>query len=480
VIVYDYLADSEILAEARPDAERIYVGKKGGEHTLEQAAINRLLVQKAREGKAVVRLKGGDPFVFGRGGEEAEELVAEGIPFEVVPGVSSAVAAPAYAGIPVTHRDHASMVTFIAGHEDPTKPESAIDWDLLARNPGTLVFVMGVRNISLIAESLIKHGKHHSTAAAVIRWGTTPQQKSVIGTLETIAEEAIRRAIKPPAVFVVGSVAGLAHSLKWFENKPLFGKQILVTRSREQSRGIAERISDLGGRAVLFPTITIEPPLDYGLLDNAIEKIGDFDWVIFTSVNGVERFFERFFEIRGDIRMMAGPRLGAIGPVTAASLERRGLKVSLLAKEFKAEGLLAELASEDVRGKRFLIARAEQAREVLPQGIAEKGGNVTVIPVYRTALPARADVESVRQLLEQKEIDAITFTSSSTVAHFAEMLGKERLALLTKEVLLASIGPITTRTLRDMGLEATVEASEYTIDGLLAALVEYFKRPKRE
>ncbi len=475
VIVYDHLADSQLLADARPGTEFIYAGKKGKDHTLEQPEINEVLVARAREGKTVVRLKGGDPFVFGRGGEEAEELVAEGIPFEVVPGVTSAVAAPAYAGIPVTHREHASMVTFVTGHEDPTKEESAIDWELLARNPGTLVFLMGVKNLAHIADSLMRHGKAPVTAAAVVRWGTTPQQVSVIATLATIAEEAARHAIKPPAVLVVGSVVVLSNSLGWFEKRPLFGKTILVTRSREQSRGMAERIAELGGHAVMFPTIAIQPPSDYGPLDDAIERIGDFDWVIFTSVNGVERFFERFFELRGDIRSMAGPRLGAIGPVTSAAMEKRGLKVDLLAKEFKAEGVLAELAAQDVKGKRFLIARAENAREILPDGIAAMGGEVEVVPAYCTTLPSQEDVQHVRRLLERNEIDVITFTSSSTATHFAKMLGNENLAVLTQGVLLASIGPVTSRTLVDKGLGVGVEASEYTIEGLLAALVQHFK-----
>ena len=475
VIVYDYLAGSAFLDEARPNAELIYVGKSGKEHTLEQVDINELLVRKAREGKTVVRLKGGDPYVFGRGGEEAEELVEAGIPFEVVPGVTSAVAAPAYAGIPVTHREHASMVTFITGHEEPGKKESALDWEVLARNPGTLVFLMGVKNLSNIATSLINHGKPPQTPAALVRWGTTPQQVSVASTLALIAEAARRKQIKAPAVLVVGSVASLREKLGWFEKKPLFGKRVLVTRSREQSRRIAERIADLGGEPVLFPTIRILPPDDFGPLDDSIRRISEFDWVIFTSVNGVERFFQRFFQVQEDIRRMAGPRIGAIGPVTASAIRQHGLKVDLLAGEFVAEGLLSSLVPNQVRGKKFLIPRAEKAREVLPLGLVDMGGEVEVVAVYRTGLPSDNDVDGIREMLTGKKLDAITFTSSSTVTHFVEMLREKDLSFLLDGVAVASIGPVTSATARENGLPVAVEARTYTIDGLIEALCGHFR-----
>ena len=475
VIVYDYLAGSQLLQEARAEAELIYVGKTGKDHTLEQVDINELLVCKAREGKNVVRLKGGDPYVFGRGGEEAEQLVTAGIPFEVVPGVTSAVAAPAYAGIPVTHRDHASMITFITGHEDPSKEESAIDWDVLARNPGTLVFLMGVKNLNNISESLIKYGKSPSTPAALVRWGTTPQQISIISTLAAIPLEAELRGLKPPAVLIVGSVVTLRQRLGWFENKPLFGRKILITRSREQSRRMAEQISGQGGDPILFPTIRILPPTDFGLLDGAIERIHNFHWVIFTSVNGVEKFLQRFFELKDDIRQMAGPRIGAIGPMTAAAIRKHGLKVDLLAKEFVAEGVLDLLDEADVRGKRFLIPRAESAREVLPEGISRMGGEVEVVSVYRTGLPDDVDVEKIRTMLSRKQVDAVTFTSSSTVTHLAKILDSADLPALFDGLVVASIGPVTSGTLRENGLPVHVEALEYTVDGLVEALAKYFK-----
>lgn len=480
VIVYDYLAGSHFTDEAKPDAELIYVGKKGRDHTLEQIDINELLVTKAREGKNIVRLKGGDPYVFGRGGEEAEDLVAAGIPFEVIPGVTSAVAAPAYAGIPVTHRDHASMVTFITGHENPDKAESAIDWEVLARNPGTLVFLMGVRNLPHISASLMQHGKPGDTPAALVRWGTTPQQVSLVSTLADIPVDAEQRGIKAPAVLVVGSVASLHDSLGWFENRSLFGKRILITRSRAQSKKMADKIAKQGGAPILFPTIEIMPPQDYGKLDHSIMGIGAFDWVIFTSVNGVDRFFQRFFEIRQDIRDMAGPRIGAIGPMTAAAIRDRGIKVDSLAKEFVAEGLIAQFPRAEVVGKRFLIPRAEQAREVLPDGIREMGGEVEVVPVYRTVRPDDSKIEEVRGMLLNKQVDAVTFTSSSTVTHFVEMLNRNDLPDLLEDVRVASIGPVTSRTASELGLTVHVEASQYTVDGLVNALARHFGSEKAD
>ncbi len=478
VVVYDYLADTSLVQEARDDAELIYVGKKGKNHSAEQPDINALLVVRAREGKTVARLKGGDPYLFGRGGEEAQELHEAGIAFEVVPGVTSAIAAPAYAGIPVTHRDHASMVTFITGHEDPTKDESAIDWEVLARSRGTLVFLMGVKNLGNIAESLISHGKSRDTPAALVRWGTTSRQESLVSTLARIPEDAQNRGFKPPSVLVVGHVVGLHRALGWFELKPLFGKRILVTRAREQSRKMADRILELGGEPVLFPTIRILPPVDTAPLDTSISRIGSYDWVIFTSVNGVDRFFERFFQVRDDIRDMAGPRIGAIGPVTAARVRALGLKVERVAKEFTAEGVLELLSGEDVRGKRFLIPRAEKAREILPQGIAEQGGEVDVVPVYRTGLPEDAEVQRIRRMLERGEIHVITFTSSSTVTHFVEMIGSESARRLLEGVVVASIGPVTSQTVRTEGLHLGLEAESYTVDGLLEALVAHFQTPR--
>ncbi len=474
VIVYDYLASTVLLDEARPDAELIYVGKTGKQHTLEQHQINDLLVERASQGRTVARLKGGDPYVFGRGGEEAEELREAGVRFEVVPGVTSAVAAPAYAGVPVTHRDHASMVTFITGHEKPDKEVSAINWDLLAANPGTLVFLMGVKNLATICSSLITHGKTSDTPALLVRWGTTPAQVTLSATLADLPLLAEQKGMKPPAILVVGSVVGLQQKLGWFENRPLFGKRILITRSLAQSRGMADRIRLAGGEPILFPTIRIDPPDSLAGLDAAISAIATYDWVVFTSVNGVDCFFRRFFELRSDIREMAGPQLGAIGPVTAASLTKLGLAVHAVPKEFVAEGLLAMFPATDVVSKRFLIPRAEQARDVLPDKLIEMGAHVDVAPVYKTSLPNEQDTEVIVSRLRERSVDAVTFTSSSTVNHFLELLGDAPVADLLEGVLIASIGPITSHTIRSHGLEPQVEAQEYTIDGLLAALEAQF------
>ncbi len=479
VIVHDYLAGNFWQQFARKDAELIYVGKKGKNHTLEQTDINSLIISKAKEGKSVCRLKGGDPYVFGRGGEEAEELVQAGIPFEVVPGITSAISAPAYAGIPVTHRDHASQVTFITGHEDPTKEESAMNWHNLAENPGTLVFLMGVKNIENISASLIKAGKDPNTPAALVRWGTTPKQQSLFSTLKKIPAEAERRKFAAPAVLVVGTVVGLHEKLDWFERKPLFGKKILITRSREQSRKMAESVTKAGGEPILFPTIAIEDVKDFNYLDEAINSISRYDWVIFTSVNGVERFFKRFFTLSNDIRQLSGPRIGAIGPITAAKLKDKHLHVELIAQEFVAEGLLESLEKIGVPGKRFLIPRAEKAREILPDGLTKLGGKVDVVSVYRTVLPSNDDVQSVVRMIDDGEIDAITFTSSSTVSHFMKLVEPEGNKLLEK-VITASIGPVTSNTLREYGISPQIEASEYTIEGLISALKNYFGDQSRQ
>ncbi len=479
VIVYDYLAGHNFVHKAKPDAELIYVGKSGKQHTVEQNDINQILVTKAREGKTVVRLKGGDPYVFGRGGEEAEELAVAGIPFEVVPGITSAIAAPAYAGIPVTHRDHASSVTFVTGHEDPSKEESAIDWSVLGRNTGTLVFLMGVKNIEFISRELISNGMAPTTPTALVRWGTTPSQITAKSDLANIAGECRRRGMSAPAVLIVGSVVSLRDTLSWYENKPLFGKRIVVTRSREQSRKMAEKISANGGEPILFPTIEIAATSNYGPLDDAISRASEFDWILFTSENGVERFFKRFFNLGKDIRELAGPRFGAIGPVTANAISSRGIKVDMLAKEFVAEGLLEVFEGEDLTGRRFLIPRAEKARDVLPDGLEKKGALVEVTPVYQTLRPSRAGVETIEKSFLDKSIDAVTFTSSSTVNHFMEMFEGADIKELLQGTLIASIGPITSNTLTHHGLRASIEAREYTIDGLIKALMNYYGNAKK-
>ncbi len=335
---------------------------------------------------------------------------------------------------------------------------------------------MGVKNLQNISESLIRCGKSPSTPAALVRWGTLPVQASLVSTLSQMPDEARRRGFQAPAVLVVGTAVELRDTLGWFEKKPLFGKRILITRGREQSRKMAAGISDQAGEAVLFPTISFMPPTDYAPLDKAIQNIGTYDWVIFTSVNGVEKFFQRFFEVQDDIRKMAGPRIGAIGPVTAAEIRKRGLKVDLLAREFVAEGVLESFSKEQVTGKRFLIPRAENAREILPEGLAKMGGIVDVVAVYRTGFPEKADIAEIKAMLAEKKLNAITFTSSSTVTHFVEMMGADNLGTILDGVVIASIGPVTSSTIKEQGLSVHVEASVYTVDGLVKALAEYFRQ----
>ncbi|MEK6815288.1 MAG: uroporphyrinogen-III C-methyltransferase [Nitrospirota bacterium] len=478
VVVYDYLASPRLLSYARPDAEKLYVGKKGGAHTVPQEGINDLIVARAREGKVVVRLKGGDPFVFGRGGEEAEELAEAGIAFEVVPGVTAAVAVPAYAGIPLTHRDFTATAAIVTGHEDPTKAESNIDWDALARI-GSLVFFMGVGNLPGIAESLIAHGRSPSTLVAVIQWGTTPRQKTVTGTLETISAEAVRADIKPPALIVVGDVVSLRDKLNWFEVLPLFGRRVVVTRTRTQASALSSRLVSLGADVLECPTIEIAPPDSFALLDKAIERIAAYHVVIFTSVNGVARFFERLWGAGKDARVLEGAKIAAIGPATGEAIEKWGVRPDLTAKVFQAEGVLDVLPREAIRGSRILIPRAAEAREVLPLELRARGATVDVVPAYRTIRPQTGAIEEVRKGLDDGTIDAVTFTSSSTATNFIEMLGEGSPRLKLKGVTVASIGPVTSETVRRLGLPVTVEAAEATIPALVDALVDHYKTKGR-
>lgn len=383
VIVYDYLAGSDLLGLVKKDARLIYVGKKGGDHTLPQDEINRLLVAEASKGSRVARLKGGDPFIFGRGGEEAEALAAKGIPYEVVPGVTSAVSVPAYAGIPLTHRGLTSTVAFVAGHEDPGKDASDVNWRSLA-GIGTLVFLMGVKNLSKIVANLLENGKDAATPAALIQWGTTPDQVTVIGTLGNIGEKADERKIAPPAVLVVGSVVGLRGGLDWFETKPLFGKGIVITRPEEQSRAFGELLSVEGARPIFFPTIKIEGPKSTEGLDRALEHIEGYDWIIFTSANGVNAFFRRLHEGGGDIRNLKGIAICAIGPATAALLRSMGIRADLVPDRYISEGVLEALNRKNLQGKKILLPRAEMARDVLPDGLVNMGASVDVVVAYRT------------------------------------------------------------------------------------------------
>ncbi len=475
VVVYDYLANPRLLRHAKPDAELIYVGKQAGKHTLPQEEIGRLLVARALEGKVVARLKGGDPFIFGRGGEEAEEVAAARIPFEVVPGVTAAVAAPAYAGIPLTHRDFTSTVAFVTGHEDPTKDETSIAWDKIATGIGTLVFFMGVGQLGEIVGKLTGNGRSPATPAAVIRWGTWAEQEVVAGTLADLPEKC--RGMKPPALIVVGEVVALRERLRWFENMPLSGRRILITRAREQASGFARVLEAAGAEVVEFPTITFAPPESWAPLDAAIGGLREFQWVIFTSANGVRFFWERLQTAGRDARDFSGITVCAIGPATAAALLSRGLRADVVPAEFKAEALVeaidAVTGAEHIRGSRILLARATEAREVIPEELARRGACVDVVPAYRTVRSA-PDTEGLRAMLREGRVHAVTFTSSSTVKHFLDLVGDEAGTLL-KGVVVASIGPITAEAAARHGIVSHIVPEKYTIPALAEALIKQLR-----
>ena len=464
-IVYDRLVPGGLLTEARGDAELRYVGKEPGKLSMEQAAINALLVELGRGGKSVVRLKGGDPFVFGRGGEEAQALAAAGIPFEVVPGVTAGIAAPAYAGIPVTHRDEASAVAFVTGHEDPAKPESAIDWDALARFPGTLVFYMGVKQLPEIAKRLIDAGRAPEMPAAVVEGGTLPGQRAVVATLSGIADRVAAEGVKPPAITLVGPVARLADEIAWLDRRPLHGRTIAVTRARAQASGLARRLAELGAEVVETPAIRIEPRPVAGEIAQAAREIGSFAVVCVTSPNGAALLLDAVEAVGGDARSLAGVEVAAIGPGTAAELARRGIRADVVAEVSTAEGLLDALAEIDVAGERVLVARAAEARDALPDGLKERGADVVVVPLYDTV----ADDLDDGQLATLERADFVTFTSSSTVRFFMSAVGDGGLPNGARVI---SIGPITSATARELGLEVHAEAARHDIDGLVDTLLQ--------
>ena len=474
-VVYDRLAPEALLDHAPPNAERIYVGKKPGEPTMAQEDINALLVELGRAGKTVVRLKGGDPYVFGRGGEEALDLVKAGLPFEVVPGVTSGIAAPAYAGIPVTHRGISTSVAFVTGHEDPTKGEPDVNWKRLANGAETLVLYMGVGRLAEISSGLIAAGRDPRPPVACVRWGTRSEQETVVGDLRDIADKVAEAKLKPPAITVVGDVVSLRdEGLDWFERRPLFGRRVVVTRARAQAGELSLELERLGAEVFEFPTIEIRPPEDFGSLDGAIRDLDSFDWIVFTSVNGVEAFVERLKHHALDLR--AVPRrtkVAAIGPATARRVEEAGLQVDVTPEEYRAEALLSALAEASLVGKKILIPRAKVAREILPEKLRESGAEVTVPPAYESA-PSDEGRKRLRGLLESGEVDCVTFTASSTVENFVRAFGGEETGRLLSRVRVACIGPITAETARKYGLEIDAEAEEYTIPGLVDAVVNLF------
>lgn len=472
VVIYDYLANPELLKFCPESAELIYVGKKGGAHTLPQEEINKLLVKKAKEGKCVVRLKGGDPFLFGRGGEELEELVREGVSFEVVPGITSGIAVPAYAGIPVTHRDYTSTLALITGHEAEDKEETKIDFKALARL-GTLVFFMGVKNLPSIVNNLLREGKSPDTPCAVIQWGTTPRQKTAEGTLSTIMDRVKEKGITAPAIIVVGEVVKLRESFNWFEKRPLFGKKILITRTREQASKLKMALEEFGAEVYEVPTIEVRPLITdktYEILKN----LRNYDWIVFTSENGIRLFFETLLKLGLDLRSLHNLKIAVIGPATYEALKHFYLKADIKPeKNFTQEGLAEAFQKVEVKGKRVLLVRAKVAREVLPESLKAQGAEVEILPIYETLCPETSGAK-LKEVFKEK-INALTFTSSSTVENFFKLL-KEAELDLPEDLVLASIGPVTSETLRKFGYEPTLEAKEYTISGLVSAMVEFFMR----
>lgn len=472
VIVYDNLVNPALLKHARADADLIFAGKTPKKHTLTQNETNALLVEKATAGKVVARLKGGDPFVFGRGGEEAEALRDAGIEFEVVPGVSSAIAVPAYAGIPVTHREAASAFMVITGHEDPTKGNSAIDWKQVAQFNGTRVILMGVERIGQIASELIAHGCMSDTPVAMICWGTTGRQQTIQGTLATINEIAEQAQFKPPAVTVIGEVARLRDRLNWFERRPLFGKRIVVTRSREQASELVRRLTELGADVLEIPTIRIKPAKKIGELREAIKHVGLYDWLVFTSPNGVAAFFQEFFRQHADLRDLGVAKIAAIGAATAEKLGELHLAVDLQPIEFTSEALLAEFKkSACCENLKFLLPRADLADQRLANGLAELGGIVDDLDAYET-VPDTEDRTGHRARLLREGADVITFSSSSTVQNFCNLVDVADLQRRFPQIRVVSIGTQTTRAAQACRLRVDAEAPVHTIPGLVDTVVK--------
>jgi uroporphyrinogen III methyltransferase/synthase len=462
-IFYDRLIPPGALAGAREDAELVYVGKEPGRPSIPQEEIAERLVEAARAGRSVVRLKGGDPFVFGRGGEEAEALRAAGVEYEVVPGITAGVAASAYAGIPVTHRDDASAVAFVTGHEDPEKAEAALDWEALARFPGTLVFYMGVRRLADNAGALIAAGRDRDEPAAAVERGTMDGQRTVSATLGTIADEVARAGIGAPAVIVVGEVVGRRDALAWLEQRPLHGRSVVVTRARAQASGLARTLRLLGAEVVELPAIRIEPRIEGDEVRRAVAEIEAYSLVCLTSPNGVRLLFEALAAAGRDARALAGATVAAIGPGTAAALSEHGIRADVVPGRFVAEALLEELDAVEVEGRRVLVARAAEARDVLPDGLRERGAEVDEVALYETVREEPAP----EALAAAAEADYVTFTSSSTVRNLAEALGGR----FPNRARVISIGPVTSAAAREAGISVDAEAERHDIDGLVAALL---------
>ncbi len=470
VLVYDYLCNPVLLRHGRPEAERIYVGKKAKDHTLTQDEINQLIVKLTREGKVVTRLKGGDPVLFGRGAEEAQELADAGVAFEIVPGITSAIAGPAYAGIPVTHREHASQLTIFTGHEDPTKPDTSLDYAKLAQANGTKVFLMGVERIHEITTAFLGNGADPQTPVALVRWATHGRQRTLTGTLSNIAAKVAEAGFKAPAVAVVGSVVNERENLNWFENRPLFGKRIVVTRTRQQAGDLSKKLERLGADVLELPTIRTEPPRNLMAFGELVQDCHTYDWIIFSSPNGVDAFFKMFYKLYHDARSIGGAKIACIGPGTAERVKAHHLAVDLMPeKNFVAEGLIQAFKDkENVENLTVLWVKAEETREVISNELTGMRAIVDEAIAYRTVAETE-DPSGAKARLLDEGADMITFTSSSTVDHFVAMK-----IPLPEGIKIASIGPVTSATLKTHGLPIDVEAKEHSIPGLLEAIQQFW------
>ncbi len=479
VVLYDYLANPALLQYVPAGAERLYVGRRGRGQYQAQADINRVLIERARAGQIVVRLKGGDPFVFGRGGEEAEAVAAAGVDFEIVPGVTAAVGVPAYAGIPVTHRTLASTVTIVTGHEDPDKPGSVLDWPKLAGASGTLVFMMGMKTLPVIVDRLLKEGRPAGTPVAAIRWGSRAEQRTIVGTLSDIVSKAEAARFEPPTVIVVGEVVRLRDQLNWFERRPLFGKRIVLTRPRHQAGEFSRALASYGAEPIEIPTIEIVPPVSWDAVDTAVGRLARYHWLIVTSANAVAPFFARLRIAGKDARALAQLRICAIGPRTARELERCGVVPDVIPGQYQAEGILEVLKGIELKDRHVLIPRAEAAREILPEQLRDRGAHVDVVPVYR-AVPPTAVLQALKEEFDGRRIDVVTFTSSSTVRNFVELMGGvEPAGRAVANSAVACIGPVTAETARACGLPVTIVPPENTVPALAEAIVRHFSEAGR-
>lgn len=472
VLVYDALSSPELLRWTKPGCEKIYVGKRAKDHAVPQDKINEIIVEHAKKGKTVTRLKGGDPMIFARGGEEAAELAEAGVTFEIVPGISSAIGGPAYAGIPVTHRDHNTQLTIFTGHEDPTKGYSSIDYVQLAKAPGTKVFLMGVARLREITSSFIENGAAADTPIALVRWATTGSQWTITGTLETIADIAEKEGFSSPAVAVIGNVVNERAKINWFEKRPLFGKKIVVTRTREQAGDLSKRLQNLGADVIELPTIRIERPEDKELFAEGVTHSHEYDWLVFTSPNGVEKFFEAFFATYEDARSLGNPRIAAIGPSTAAKIREYRIGVDLMPDKYVAEGLIDAFKKINIENQTMLWVKAAESRDVIYDGLMKLGAIVDECIAYRT-VPETDDYTGAQAKFLENGADMVTFTSSSTAEHFFALDLD-----WPEECVAASIGPITSATLRELGHRPAVEAAKFDIPGLVQAIQEYFQNPK--